>query len=116
MAQLQLAQSQAAVGAREIVATHDGVVVTVFKHAGEAVTPVMPIFQVVDPDRIQVVGSLDVQDATRVRCGQAVRVSPVIGGAELEIESARFAGRITFVNVLIDPKTVQNLQGVRRGR
>jgi len=105
LAQLQLAQSQATVGAREIVATHDGVVVTVFKHAGEAVTPIMPIFQVVDPDRIQIVGSLDVQDATRVRCGQAVRVSPVVGGAELEIESARFAGRITFVNVVIDAKT-----------
>ena len=92
MAQLQLAQSQATVGAREIVATHDGVVVAVLKQAGESVTPVMPIFQVVDPDRIQVVGSLDVQDATRVRRGQVVRVSPVVGGADLEIENARLCG------------------------
>jgi HlyD family secretion protein len=105
LAQLQLEQSKATVGVREIVATHDGVVVMVFKHAGEAVTPVMPIFQVVDPDSIQIVGSLDVQDATRVRSGQPVRVSPVVGGADLEIESARFTGRITFVNVVIDAKT-----------
>jgi RND family efflux transporter MFP subunit len=122
LAQLQLAQSRVALGVREIVARHDGVVVAVLKQAGEAVTSVMPIFHVVDTDRILVAGSLDVQEASRVRRGQAVRVAPVVGGIDLEIERARFSGRITFISPLIDAKTqtckvfaeVDNREGLLR--
>jgi cobalt-zinc-cadmium efflux system membrane fusion protein len=65
----------------------------------------MPIYQVVDPDRLLVVGNLDVHDASRVRRGQSVRISPVVGGVDLEIERMSFPGRITFVNAAIDAKT-----------
>jgi RND family efflux transporter MFP subunit len=105
LSQLELGRSRAALAAREIVARHDGVVVEVLKQAGEPVTAVMPIFHIVDTDRLLVAGNLDVHDVARVRRGQAVRVSPVIGGIDLDIERARFPGRVTFISALIDPKT-----------
>jgi multidrug efflux pump subunit AcrA (membrane-fusion protein) len=122
LAQLQLEQTKAAVRAREIVSPHAGVVVAVFKKAGEAVTPGTPIFQIVDPDHILVSGNLDVNDAFRVRPGQSVRVAPVVGGIDLAVEHNIFLGRIKFVDSVIDARTqtckvvaeVDNREGMLR--
>lgn len=105
VAQIELEQARAAVQSREIVSPHDGVVVAVFRKQGESVTPSDPVFHVVDVDRIRVTGSLDVDAAWRVKQGQPAEFSPVVGGADLEVERRVFAGRVVFVDRIVDPRS-----------
>jgi RND family efflux transporter MFP subunit len=105
VARIEFEQARAAALSREITAPHDGIVVAVFRRPGEAVTPNNPVFHVVDVDRIWVTGGLDVDDAWRVEPGQSVEISPVIGGADLEVERRSFPGRVIFVDRIVDAKT-----------
>jgi RND family efflux transporter MFP subunit len=105
MAEAQLHAAKAMVAAREIVSPHDGIVVEIYKKAGEAITVSIPIFRVVAVDRMRVTGYLDAGDAWRVRRGQAARIMPELEGGDLPIEREAFAGEITFVDSEIDPKT-----------
>lgn len=105
MAEAQLHAAKAMVAAREIVSPHDGIVVEIYKKAGEAITVSIPIFRVVAVDRMRVTGYLDAGDAWRVRRGQAARITPELEGGDLPIEREAFAGEITFVDSEIDPKT-----------
>ncbi|HEX8201043.1 MAG TPA: HlyD family efflux transporter periplasmic adaptor subunit [Isosphaeraceae bacterium] len=108
VAQIQRHVAEVAVQLREIVSPHAGVVVAVFKNPGESVNlgenaRGLSIFRVVDVDRVLVTGWLDVVDAWRVRPGQPVRVWAEIGGADLPIEREEFLGRVTFVDVEVNP-------------
>src|SRR5512135_3386837 len=105
MAEAQLHAAKAMVAAREIVSPHDGIIVEVYKRAGEAITVIIPIFKVVAIDRMRVTGYLDAGDAWHVRQGQAVRIMPELEGGDLPIEREIFEGKITFVDSEIDPKT-----------
>ena len=105
MAEAQLHAAKAMVAAREIVSPHDGIVVEIYKKAGEAITVSIPIFRVVAVDRMRVTGYLDAGDAWRVRRGQAARITPELEGGDLPIEREVFEGKITFVDSEIDPKT-----------
>jgi RND family efflux transporter MFP subunit len=105
MAEAQLHAAKAMVAAREIVSPHDGIIVEIYKKAGEAITVSIPIFRVVAVDRMRVTGYLDAGDAWRVRRGQAARITPELEGGDLPIEREAFAGEITFVDSEIDPKT-----------
>jgi RND family efflux transporter MFP subunit len=105
MAEAQLHVAKAMVAAREIVSPHDGIIVEIYKKAGEAITVSIPIFRVVAVDRMRVTGYLDAGDAWRVRRGQAARITPELEGGDLPIEREAFAGEITFVDSEIDPKT-----------
>jgi HlyD family secretion protein len=105
MAEAQLHAAKAMVAAREIVSPHHGIIVEVYKRAGESTMLNIPIYKVVAIDRMRVTGYLDVGDAWRVRRGQAVRITPELEGGDLPIEREVFAGAITFVDSEIDPKT-----------
>ena len=105
MAEARLHTAKAMVAAREIVSPHDGIIVEIYKNAGEAITSGMPIYKVVAIDRMRVTGYLDVGDAWRVYQGQAVRIMPEQEGGDLPIEREVFEGKITFVDSEIDPKT-----------
>lgn len=105
LAQIQLKIARAHLRAREFVSPIDGVVVAVLKRQGEAVTPQNPVFKVVDVDRLQVTGQVDVTDSWRLRIGQPVRIVPEVGGADLAIEREVFRGRIVFVDTSVDPMT-----------
>ena len=105
MAEAQLHAARAMVAAREIVSPHDGIIVEIYKKAGEAITVSIPIFRVVAVDRMRVTGYLDAGDAWRVRRGQAARITPELEGGDLPIEREIFAGEVTFVDSEIDPKT-----------
>ena len=105
MAEAQLHAAKAMVAAREIVSPHDGIIVEVYKRAGESTMLNIPIYKVVAIDRMRVTGYLDVGDAWRVRQGRAVRITPELEGGDLPIEREVFAGAITFVDSEIDPKT-----------
>lgn len=113
MAESQLLQAKALVTAREIKAPHDGIVVEIFKNAGEALSSNLSdtgvsgyaIFKVVEVDRLRVIGFLDAGDAWRVRLGQTVRVVPELEGGTLPIGGEAFVGKVGFVDREIDPKT-----------
>jgi HlyD family secretion protein len=105
MAEAQLHTAKAMVAAREIVSPHDGIIVEIFKNAGEAIMVSTPIYKVVAIDRMRVTGYLDVGDAWRVYQGQAVRIMPEQEGGDLPIEREVFEGKITFVDSEIDPKS-----------
>ena len=122
MAEAQLHTAKAMVAAREIVSPHDGIIVEIFKNAGEAIMVSNPIYKVVAIDRMRVTGYLDVGDAWHVHQGQAVRIMPEQEGGDLPIEREVFEGKITFVDSEIDPKTrtcrvfagVENRDGLLR--
>jgi multidrug efflux pump subunit AcrA (membrane-fusion protein) len=103
LAKLQLQQTEFLVRAREFLSPHDGVVVEVYKKAGEAISVGEPIFRVVDVDRLKVTGHLNLSDYWRVRKGQRVRIIPEIEGAELAIEDEEFTGVVIFIDCRIDP-------------
>lgn len=105
LARLQKVKAEAAVLALEFVSPHDGVVAAVLKQPGEPVTPLEPVFRVVNTDRVRVVGRLDVRDAWRVRAGDPVRVVPEVAGADLAVEREEFQGRVVMVDDALDPKT-----------
>jgi RND family efflux transporter MFP subunit len=106
MAEAQLHMAKAMVAEREIVSPHDGIIVEVYKHVGEAIMVTLtPIYKVVAIDRMRVTGYLDVGDAWRVHQGQAARIMPELEGGDLPIEREVFEGKITFVDSEIDPKT-----------
>jgi len=130
MAESQLLQAKALVTAREITAPHDGVVVEIFKNAGESLSSNLSdtgvsgyaIFKIVEVDRLRVVGYLDAGDAWHVRPGQVVRVVAELEGGTLPIGGETFTGKIAFVDREIDPKTrtcrifatVENRDGLLR--
>jgi RND family efflux transporter MFP subunit len=105
IAEAQLHTAKAMVAAREIVSPHDGIIVEIFKNAGEAIMLSNPIYKVVAIDRMRVTGYLDVGDAWHVHQGQAARIMPELEGGDLPIEREVFEGKITFVDSEIDPKT-----------
>lgn len=104
-AEVQRRQVEAALHAREFVAPHDGVVVSVYKSEGESVAMNDPVFRLVSTDRLRVTGHLDVGDVWRVRRGQGVRVSVDIPGVELAVEREVFLGRVVFVDNQVDAET-----------
>ncbi|HMB05315.1 MAG TPA: efflux RND transporter periplasmic adaptor subunit [Isosphaeraceae bacterium] len=105
MVEAQLHAAKAMVAAREIVSPYDSIVVEIYKNVGEAIGLGIPIYKVVAIDRMRVTGYLDVGDAWRVRQGLAARITPELEGSDLPIEREVFAGKITFVDSEIDPKT-----------
>jgi RND family efflux transporter MFP subunit len=105
LAKIRLEQAQAQLRAREFVSPHDGIVIAILKRRGEPVAPNEPVFKVVDTERLQVTGEVDITDSWRLRIGQSVRVVPEIAGADLPVEHEVFTGRIVFFEPHIDPMT-----------
>ncbi len=90
--------------AREIVSPHDGIIEAVYRGQNETVSPTEPAFHVIDLDRVKVTGEVDVSNAWRVHAGQKIIVVPEIEGADLPIEKETFAGRVVFLDRIIDQK------------
>jgi RND family efflux transporter MFP subunit len=105
LAKIRLQQAQAQLRAREFISPHDGIVIAILKRLGEPVAPNEPVFKVVDTERLQVTGQVDITDSWRLRVGQSVRVVPEISGADLPVEREVFTGRLVFIDTHIDPMT-----------
>lgn len=105
-AQLAGAQAQAA-GAAEsaqratIVSPIDGVVSRRAVNGGEAVASGDPLFTVVNANALELAGQIGVQDAARVRAGQAVTFTLDAYPNQL------FRGRVERVDPTADPATRQ---------
>jgi RND family efflux transporter MFP subunit len=103
LAEAQLRQAKALLRARELVSPHAGVITEVLKRPSEPVAPNMPVFRVVEVDRLLITGQVDVVDVWRLRVGQPVKIIPEIAGADLALEREVFPGRISFIDTRVDP-------------
>jgi multidrug efflux pump subunit AcrA (membrane-fusion protein) len=88
-----------------IISPINGVVRKVHKHKGEAVRQGDPVLEIANTDLLRVEGWVDLKDTWDVSIGNRVFVQLDIPDVELAIEERRFAGRITFVDVSVQPVT-----------
>jgi RND family efflux transporter MFP subunit len=88
-----------------IVAPYTGVVTKVYKQRGEAVRQGDPIVEITNADRLRVEGWVDLHQAWRVSLGDRVTVQLTVPEAELPIEERVFEGRVTFIDVAVEPVT-----------
>lgn len=89
----------------KVLAPMDGVVRTVFKHAGESVAEGEPILELVNTSRVKVEGLIYLRDLDSVQVGSVVNVQLDIPEVDLPNERLTFPGRIAFVDVKVEPVT-----------
>ena len=93
--------------AGELLHTHSvetplaGLVTRVYKRSGESVRVGDPIVDVVNTDRMKVVGYVLFKDISRVRPGDKVLLKLDIPDIEVPEEDLHFEGRITFIDVTV---------------
>ena len=89
----------------KVLAPMDGVVRTVFKHAGESVAEGEPILELVNTSRVKVEGYIHLRDLDSVQVGSVVEVQLDVPEVDLPNERLTFPGRIAFVDVKVEPVT-----------
>jgi membrane fusion protein (multidrug efflux system) len=90
-----------------IIAPFSGVVTKVFKQRGEAVRQGDPILELTNTDHVRVEGWLDLEHTWKVAVGNRVLVRLSVPEASLPIEETVHEGRVTFVDVTVQPVTRQ---------
>jgi RND family efflux transporter MFP subunit len=97
LAQLQYEAAAEQVRLRSITAPLDGLVVEKMHEAGEAVTPAMPLFRIIDISRVYVQFFIKVEDLDRFRVGQTLAARfPLLNGGQ------PFTGAIDFIDPRVD--------------
>jgi multidrug efflux pump subunit AcrA (membrane-fusion protein) len=86
-----------------IAAPFSGVVTHVFKHKGEAVRPGDPVLELTSTERLRVEGWLELADSFSVAAGARVKVRLNIPDVDLPVEGRSFEGRVSFVDVVVEP-------------
>jgi multidrug resistance efflux pump len=86
-----------------IAAPFSGVITRVFKHKGEAVRQGDPVLELTSTDRLRVEGWLELPDSFSVSAGCRVKVRLSIPDADLPVEQRVFEGRVSFVDVVVEP-------------
>ena len=84
-----------------------GQVTRVYKKRGEAVRQGDPILELVSTKRVKVEGYIGIEHVWSVKPGTPVEVWLDIPDADLPQEKQRFKGRISFVDVKVQPVTRQ---------
>lgn len=93
--------------AGELLQTHvvesplSGLVTKVYKRTGEAVREGDPIIDVVNTDRMRVVGYVLFKDISRVRVGDKVVLQLDIPDVDVPEEQLTFEGGVTFIDVAV---------------
>ncbi len=105
IAGLEKNEAQAQLKTFQIEAPHDGMVTHVYKRKGEAVRLGDPILEVVSTRRVRVEGYVDINDVWHVKPGDPVTVQLDIPDVKLVVEQEVFQGRISFVDVGVQPVT-----------
>ena len=90
----ELKMAEQAVKEFDIVAPFDGVVIKLWKHAGESVQNSEPVIQLAQNDRVRFFSFIPLSERDRVREGMIVDVRPTIDDGELPLENKRFRGKI----------------------
>ena len=86
-----------------VEAPFDAFVIEVFKQPGEVVRAGEPILTLVNTGRVRVEGFVAVEDLGFVRPGQPVEVVAHAAGVDSQSEVITFPGRLTFVDVKVEP-------------
>lgn len=86
-----------------ILSPVSGVVTKIFKHRGEAVRQGDPVVEITSTDRVKVEGWLTLTQSFQVAQGSPVKVQIDIDDEEHPIEKQVFEGRVTFVDVVVEP-------------
>ena len=107
LARLQRDFKQSELAAHELTAPFGGVVTKVYRQRGEAVRQGDPILELTNTDRVRVEGWLSLDHAWRVSIGNHVSVRLDIPDADLPVEEQVFEGRITFIDLSVQPVTHQ---------
>lgn len=100
---LERDQASAELQAYGITAPFSGVVTKVFKKRGEAVRQGDPVIELTSTERVRVDGWLDLPDSFRVSQGMPVKVQLDVENYDLPEEKQVFDGRVTFVDVVVEP-------------
>lgn len=100
---LERDQASAELQAYGILAPFGGVVTKVFKKRGEAVRQGDPVIEITSTERVRVDGWLELPDSFRVSQGMPVKVQLDIENYDLPEEKQVFDGRVTFVDVVVEP-------------
>ncbi len=100
---LERDQASAELQAYGITAPFSGVVTKVFKKRGEAVRQGDPVIEITSTERVRVDGWLELPDSYRVSQGMPVKVQLDIENYDLPEEKQVFDGRVTFLDVVVEP-------------
>jgi multidrug efflux pump subunit AcrA (membrane-fusion protein) len=98
-------QAHAELATHSVIAPFEGVVTRVYKHPGEAVRQGDPILELVNVDRVRIEGRVALSEIRSIKLKQKVRVKLNDPDFELPEEAEEFEGRVTFVDVTVDPVT-----------
>lgn len=88
-----------------VEAPFDGVVTKLYKQKGEAVREGDPILEVSSTTRVKVEGFVTIGDLWRIKQGDTVQVQLDIPDVDIPQEKEILEGRITFVDVKVQPVT-----------
>ncbi len=100
---LERDQASAELQAYSILAPVSGIVTKTFKHRGEAVRQGDPVIEITSTDRVKVEGWLTLSESFQVAQGTPVKVQIDLPDEDHPIEKQVFEGRVTFVDVVVEP-------------
>lgn len=103
MSKLQLAEIDAQLEEAKILAPFDGIVTKKFRSTGEVVRHGDEVLEVVSTKRIKVEGYVNIEDSWKFHVGTPVEVQLDIPGIRLPIEDDTFQGKISFIDVEVEP-------------
>lgn len=86
----------------EVQSTIGGMVTKVYKRTGEGVREGDPIVDIVNTERMRVMGYVPFKDISRVKKGDRVMVKLDVPDAQLPEEDLRFEGKITFIDSSVE--------------
>lgn len=103
MNKLQLGEIDAQLEEMKILAPFDGVITKKFRSTGEVVRHGDEVLELVSTKRVKVEGYVNIQDTWKFHVGTPVEVQLDIHGVQLPVENETFHGKITFIDVEVEP-------------
>ncbi len=103
MSKLQLEEIDAQIEETKVIAPFDGVVTKKFRATGEVVRHGDEVLEIVSTKRVKVEGYVNIEETWKFQIGTPVEVQLDIHGIRLPIEDQKFYGKITFINVEVEP-------------
>ncbi|MEX0729141.1 MAG: HlyD family efflux transporter periplasmic adaptor subunit [Planctomycetaceae bacterium] len=98
-------ESFAELNSYQVKAPFNGTITRIYKHKGEAVRQGDPVLELMNTDHLRIEGYLGIRDRLRVKPGTPVTVKLDIPDEDLEIENEVFEGRVTFIDLAVNPVT-----------
>lgn len=110
MNKLQLAEIDAQLKETKIIAPFDGIVTKKFRSTGEVVRHGDEVLELVSTKRVKVEGHVNIADTWKFNVGTPVEVKLNIPEVHLPIEEATYHGKISFIDVEVEPVDVNKIR------